>query len=147
MTDCIFCQIAAHRAPASEVYHDEICTAFMDIQPINPGHVIIVPNEHAANLAELKPDTGAHLFRVAQRVAAAVRSSGVRCEGMNFWLADGEAAFQDIFHVHFHVIPRYADDGFDLILSPVYYAKPERTELDEIAAKIKQQVLRLDGQY
>jgi len=137
MSDCIFCDIVRGEAPASWVYHDEVCTAFLDIQPVNPGHVLIVPNAHAANLAELDPDTGAQLFRVAQQLAAAVRQSGVQCEGVNLWLADGEAAFQDVFHVHLHVIPRYANDGFDLVLSPAYYSKPERAELDEIAEKIK----------
>lgn len=137
MSNCIFCDIVRGEAPASRVYHDEVCTAFLDIQPVNPGHVLIVPNAHAADLAELDPDTGAHLFRVAQQLAAAVRQSGVQCEGVNLWLADGEAAFQDVFHVHLHVIPRYANDGFDLVLSPAYYIKPERAELDEIAKKIR----------
>jgi histidine triad (HIT) family protein len=137
MSDCIFCDIVRGEAPASRVYHDEVCTAFLDIQPVNPGHMLIVPNAHAADLAELDPDTGAHLFRVAQQLAAAVRRSGVQCEGVNLWLADGEAAFQDVFHVHLHVIPRYANDGFDLVLSPAYSVKPERAELDEIAKKIR----------
>ncbi len=143
MSDCVFCDIIANRTPSSKIYSDEVCTAFLDIQPVNPGHILIVPNVHVANLAELNPATGAHLFRVAQRLAAAVRCSGVRCEGVNLWLADGEAAFQDIFHVHLHVIPRYANDGFDLVLSEAYYTKPSRAELDEIAASIRRQIIEI----
>jgi histidine triad (HIT) family protein len=77
------------------------------------------------------------LFRIAQRTAAALRVSGVQCEGVNFFLADGEAAMQDVFHVHLHVIPRYKGDGFGLRLSPEYFNKPERSELDGIAEDIR----------
>jgi histidine triad (HIT) family protein len=140
MSDCVFCDIVRGEVSASYVYQDKICVAIMDIQPINPGHLLVVPKIHAASLAELDPATGGHLFQVAQRLATGLRNSGVQCEGVNLWLADGEAAFQDIFHVHLHVIPRYTNDGFDLILSSAYYTRPERTELDEIARKIKQQI-------
>ena len=84
----------------------------MDIRPVNPGHLLVIPLVHAAGLTTLESDTGAQMFRVGQRLAEAIRRSGVRCEGINFLLADGEAAGQEVFHVHLHVIPRYAGDGF-----------------------------------
>ena len=59
MDDCIFCDIVAGRLPASMVYQDDHCAAFMDIQPVNPGHVLVIPKDHAAYLAELDEDTGA----------------------------------------------------------------------------------------
>ena len=105
--DCIFCKILAGESDVSLVYQDEICTATMDIQPVNPGHMLVIPNRHAAYLADLKEEEGAQIFRVAQRLAAALRQSGVKCEGVNFFLADGEAAMQEIFHLHLHVFPRY----------------------------------------
>jgi histidine triad (HIT) family protein len=77
------------------------------------------------------------MFRVARRIAAALRKSGVRCEGVNVQLADGEAAGQDVFHGHLHVIPRYVGDGFGLTFGPHYGNKPERQELNEIANKIR----------
>ncbi len=134
--ECIFCDILAGKLPSSIVYQDELCTAFMDIQPVNPGHVLVIPNDHASFLADLDEETGAQLFRIAQRLARALRVSGVKCEGVNFFLADGEAAQQDVFHVHLHVFPRYKGDGFGLQLSPDYFTKPERVELDEIAQDI-----------
>jgi len=137
MTDCIFCKILAGQLPASFVYRDETCAAFMDIQPVNPGHVLVIPNDHAASLADLDPSTGAHLFRIGQRMAAALRASGIRCEGVNFFLADGEAAGQEVFHVHLHVFPRYAGDGFGLTFGPGYITLPPRTNLDEIAAMLR----------
>jgi len=109
----------------------------MDIQPINPGHVLIVPTYHAAYLAELDAESGARMFRITQHIAEALRNSGLRCEGINLFLADGEGAGQDVFHVHLHVFPRYAGDGFGLRFGPDYGNRPGRAELDRIADKIR----------
>ena len=106
--------------------------AFMDIQPVTPGHMLVVPRRHAANLAELEPQDGAHIFQVAQQAAAALRASGLRCEGVNLFLADGEAAGQDVFHVHLHVFPRFSGDGFGLRFGPNYAQRPPRSELEEL---------------
>ena len=137
MPDCVFCEILAGRLASSRLYQDERCTAFMDIQPVNPGHLLVVPNVHAAFLADLDVETGAQMFRVAQRLAGALRRSGVRCEGVNFWLADGEAALQEVFHAHLHVLPRYAHDGFGFRFGPAYFQRPDRAELDAIAGQIR----------
>jgi histidine triad (HIT) family protein len=135
--ECVFCAILAGRLPASRVYRDDLCTAFLDMQPINPGHTLVVPNAHAASLAELDLETGAHMFRVAQRLAGAVRRSGVRCEGLNLLLADGAPAGQDVFHVHLHVVPRFEQDGFGFRFSRAYDQQPDRAELDKIADHIR----------
>jgi histidine triad (HIT) family protein len=137
MDNCIFCDILAGKLPSSIVYQDNHCTAFMDIQPVNPGHVLVIPNLHAPFLADLDEETGAHMFRLAQRLAGSLRKSAIRCEGVNFFLADGEAAMQEVFHVHLHVFPRYTGDGFGLTFSPEYFHRPERSELDRIARMIK----------
>ena len=134
---CIFCKIAMGMAEASLVYQDERCVAFMDIQPVNPGHLLIVPRRHAANLAELDEADGERLFRVSQRLAQALRRSGLRCEGVNLFLADGEAAGQEVFHVHLHVFPRYHRDGFGLRFSPSYGSRPPRAELERVAESIR----------
>ncbi len=136
MPDCIFCEILAGRAPASIVYRDEQCVVFMDIQPITPGHLLVVPAQHAASLPELDPAAGGHIFQVAQRMAAALRRSGVRCEGISLSLADGAAAGQTVFHMHLHVIPRFAGDGFGLRLPPGFGRRPAKTDLDALAAQI-----------
>jgi histidine triad (HIT) family protein len=136
MTDCTFCDLLAGRLPVSMVHQDERCSAFLDIQPVNPGHLLVVPNRHAAYLSDLDEDTGAHMFRLAQRLAAALRRSDLRCEGVNLFLADGESAMQEIFHVHLHVIPRYWGDGFGLRFPPSYYQRPPREGLDRAAQSI-----------
>lgn len=135
---CIFCEILAGRAPASFVFRDESCSAFLDINPVNPGHCLVVPNRHATSLAELDAEDGAVMFRMAQRVAAALRGSGLRCEGVNLYLADGEAAGQDVFHVHLHVLPRFRGDSFGLTFGHDYPSSPARTELDDIARRLRE---------
>lgn len=135
--DCAFCQILTGELEVSLVYRDEVCAAFMDIQPVNPGHLLVIPNRHAAYLADLEEEEGAQMFRVAQRLAAALRRSGVKSEGVNFFLADGEAAMQEVFHVHLHVFPRYVGDGFGLKFSPTYSQKPRREGLNRVAEMIR----------
>jgi histidine triad (HIT) family protein len=137
MSECIFCQIVAGTLVASIVHKDELCTAFMDIQPVNPGHMLVIPNLHAAYLADLNENTGAHIFQIAQRLSAALRNSGVKCEGVNFFLADGEAAMQEVFHFHLHVFPRFHGDGFGLQFAPSYFEKPERSKLETVAKQIR----------
>ena len=135
MDECVFCEIVAGQALASVIYEDETALAFMDIQPVNLGHLLIIPRRHASFLADLHEATGAHLFRVAMRMAEALRRSGIRCEGVNLFLADGEAAFQEVFHVHLHVFPRFAGDPFKIEAD--WSVRPARAELDALAATIR----------
>ncbi len=141
MEDCIFCQIVAGASPASVFYQDDVVLGFMDVRPVNPGHALIIPKVHAAYLADLDEATGRHLWTITQRTAAVIRESGVRCEGINLFLADGEAAFQEVFHLHMHVLPRYPGDAFRLVAD--WGAEPSRRELDRVAAKIEQAFDRL----
>lgn len=107
----------------------------MTIGPVNPGHVMVIPRKHFVYISDMDEDTGAHLFRITMRVAAAVRNSGVRCEGINLFLADGEAAFQDVFHLHMHVIPRFERDPFKIDAD--WSVRPTRDELDNVAVMIR----------
>ena len=134
MDDCIFCQIIACESPASIFYEDNLVLGFMDLGPVTPGHSMIIPKQHAASLADLDEDTGRHMWTITHRTAAAIRESGVQCEGINLFLADGEAAFQDIFHVHMHVFPRFEGDSFKLVAN--WSEKPPREELDQVANQI-----------
>jgi diadenosine tetraphosphate (Ap4A) HIT family hydrolase len=133
--DCIFCAIVAGSAPASVVYEDADLLAFLTIGPVTPGHLLIIPKWHAPFLADLDEATGARMFTVAMRLARALRSSGLRCEGINLFLADGEAAFQEVFHIHLHVIPRFAGDTFRVDAD--WSVTPSRAELDEVAAHVR----------
>lgn len=140
MEQCIFCNIINGKAPASIVYKDEICIGFMDIRPFNKGHLLVAPNTHTAYLDNLDPETGGYLFKVAQKLSKAVRKSTVKCEGIDLFLADGEAAGQEIFHTHLHVLPRYKGDGFGLKFGRDYEKLPEKSELDKVANDIKSHI-------
>ena len=137
MEDCIFCRIVARVTQASIVYSDEKALAFMDIQPVNTGHVLVIPTHHASRLAELDEETGAQMFRVAMWVAESLSLSRVKCEGVNLHLADGEAAGQEVMHVHLHIIPRFTGDGFGIRFGHHNRLKPDKKELDKVALDIR----------
>ena len=143
MEDCIFCEIIAGRSPASIIYEDDVALVLMTIKPVNPGHAMVIPKKHYASMGEMDEQTGSHLFKITMRTAQAIRQSGVKCEGINLFLADGEAAYQDVFHVHMHVFPRFDGDPFNIKVD--WDDKPSRDELDEIAGKINKAYKNLWG--
>ncbi len=113
--------------------------AFMDIMPVSPGHLLVIPKVHATYLADLDGAAGGAMMQMAMRCAAALRASSLRTEGINLFLADGAAAGQEVFHSHLHVLPRFQGDGFGLSLR--YGPAPTRTTLDTQAAEITGQLL------
>ncbi len=132
--DCLFCAIVGGQVEASIVYQDEIAVVFMDLHPVTPGHLLIVPRGHAVGLEDLDEATGSHLWAVGHRMAKALRRCGLRCEGINVFLADGEVAFQEVLHFHLHVFPRYAGDGFTIGAN---WAKRSRNLLNAEAEAVK----------
>src|SRR5437762_2963433 len=137
MASCVFCDIVAGDSPASIVYRDDSCVAVLDICPVNVGHTLVIPVRHATYLADLDPEDGRAVFALAQKLSQAIRRSGLKAEGVNLLLADGEAAGQEIFHVHLHVLPRFTGDGFGHTFSPDYGRCPPREELDATARVIR----------
>jgi histidine triad (HIT) family protein len=134
---CVFCRIIAGEVPASKVYEDEQSFAFLDIQPITPGHILVIPKIHTKSLLELPKAEAAHLMVVGQKMDQALRESGLNCEGVNLFLADGRAAGQEVDHVHLHVFPRFEGDGFGFRFGSGYRKQPGREELDRNAEKIR----------
>jgi len=138
--NCTFCKILSKEYQSSEIYRDDKVAAFLDIQPVNSGHVLVIPIEHSPYLEDLNPDTGAHIFKVAQKISKAIRKSGIKCEAINMLLADGEEAGQEVWHTHLHLFPRFSNDGFGFKFSNEYFNKPDRNELDQVAEKIREQL-------
>ncbi len=140
---CIFCKIIAGNAPASVVYEDESVMVFPPLHPINKGHLLIIPKKHAQYLADLEGDTAAHMMKVAKKLASAIRRSKYPSDGVNLFLADGEAAGQEVFHVHLHVYPRFEEDGFGFKYDEKkHFALMERSEIDKVAEEIRHQLRR-----
>jgi histidine triad (HIT) family protein len=125
--DCLFCKIVAGELPSQQVDSDERTVAFMDISPATRGHALVVPRNHAANLLEVDPEDLAAVAVAAQRLAKrAVDRLGA--DGVNLINSCGADAWQTVFHLHMHVIPRYAGDPLKLPWVPA------PGDADEIAA-------------
>ncbi len=134
--DCIFCAIVRGESPASFTHEDDSVVAFMDIQPITHGHMLVVPREHAVLMHDVNETVAMRAFRVARRMASLARHT-LGAKGANLIVMDGEVAFQDVPHFHIHVIPRYPGDGFGLTFPKTYETPPGRAELETIAAAIR----------
>jgi histidine triad (HIT) family protein len=132
---CPFCDLIHGAGEVSICYEDADVVAFMDIQPVNTGHLLVVPREHHESLEDIPHALATHLFDVAMQLAPAVKHVAAAA-GMNILVNSGAAAGQDVFHYHVHVIPRRPGDGFDVPLPFAGSQMPDRTVLDASAARI-----------
>lgn len=133
---CPFCEIINGNIPAKKVYEDDSSIAFLDINPRNPGHTLVVPKEHFATILDIPVDKAGELFKAVKRVAVAVQS-GMKAQGISISQSNGAAAGQLVPHMHFHVIPRFLSEG-PLALEGILSVKkmPEQT-LDKIVETVK----------
>lgn len=132
---CTFCDLIQGAGEASICYEDGHAIAFMDIQPVNAGHVLVVSRRHYERFEEVPVELAMHLFRVATKLVPAVKKVA-DADGMNIVVNSGSAAGQDEPHYHVHVIPRCAGDGFDIPLPFAAADMPDRTLLDATAVRI-----------
>jgi histidine triad (HIT) family protein len=134
-SQCTFCDLIQGAAEVSVCHEDADSIAFMDIQPVNAGHVLVVPRAHYNSLLDVPPEIGLHLFQVTMRLAGAIRRV-TGCDDMNIVVNSGAAAGQDEPHYHVHIIPRRANDGFNIDLPFAGSSMPDRTLLDACAAQL-----------
>ena len=132
---CPFCDLIRGAAEVSVCYEDSDAIAFMDIQPVNDGHVLVVPKEHYATVREVPRELGLHLYAVTMELLPVIQQV-TECEDVNIIVSSGSAAGQDVFHYHVHLIPRHAGDGFEIPLPFPGSSLPDRTFLDAMAARI-----------
>lgn len=133
MTDCVFCKIISGDIPAAKIFEDEDSLAFLDINPINIGHTLVVPKKHFDTLYDLPAELIGSLFKNIQMLTVAVKKS-VGCEGINIGMNNERAAGQLVPHTHIHIIPRYLNDGFAHWKGKRPY---EKGEAEKVAEKIK----------
>ena len=131
--DCIFCKIVAGELPAEKVDEDEHTIAFLDRNPWTRGHALVIPRNHARNLYEVDPADLAHTVQAAQRLALKVRDR-LKADGVNLLNSCEPAAWQTVFHLHVHVIPRYEGDPLRVPGTP---AEPEEGELAAVAGELR----------
>ena len=134
--DCVFCKIIANQLPAHKVYEDESCVAFLDRQPVNPGHTLVVSKQHFVSMVDAPAEVVGQLAKVAKKVGAAcIAATGAK--GYNLSVNNGAAAGQVVFHLHFHVIPRQPSDEFKL-----WEGKDYKTgEPEQIATLMREKLL------
>jgi histidine triad (HIT) family protein len=106
---CIFCKIVRGQIPSARVLETDDAIAFLDIHPVNPGHTLILPRAHHAQLADLPDELAAHLATYLPRLCRAVRTA-TGADGLNVIVNNGRAAGQVVDHGHWHIIPRFRDD-------------------------------------
>ncbi|WP_394855348.1 MULTISPECIES: HIT family protein [Rhodococcus] len=140
---CIFCAIVAGDAPAHRVFENDHAVAFLDIRPVTRGHLLVVPREHATDLNATHPDAAADVFRVGHTLARAVRHSDLRADGANLVINDGKAAFQTVFHLHLHVVPRWHRDRFRFAAG---FVTRRLSEPERVADAVRVGLARLDGE-
>jgi histidine triad (HIT) family protein len=131
--DCIFCKIVAGELPAEVIQEDEGTLAFMDINPWTRGHALVIPRAHSRGLYDAAAEDLAATMVSAQRLAQRMRDQ-LGCTGVNLLNCCESAAWQTVFHLHVHVIPRYDDDPLELPTQPL---QPEPGELARVAAEIR----------
>lgn len=135
---CVFCGILQSTVDASFIHRDDQVAAFMDIRPITEGHLLVIPTEHYVTIDDVPDDIAGRMTAIGARAAKALAASGVPMEGYNFFIANGEAAGQEVFHVHLHVIPRYPHDGFGFRFPPDYGQIADREHLNQLAERLRQ---------
>ncbi len=137
VSKCIFCKILNKEIEASFVFRNTKVTAFMDLNPINKGHVLVIPNQHQARFSSVPNDITGEMFLVAQKILLAIEKSDIKCEGTNLFLSDGEVAGQEVPHTHLHIAPRFKGDGHRMGFSGSDADESSRSKLDATAKTIK----------
>ncbi len=122
---CVFCEIVAGSAPAIRIHEDDDYLAFLDIRPFTRGHTLVIPKAHSVDLTDTPAATLAGMMAIGQRVAMATRSCGL-ADANNIAINDGKAAFQSVFHIHLHVVPRRNGDKLAFAKGMVLRRDPER---------------------
>src|SRR5437868_2465991 len=133
---CVFCDIAAGKIAASIVHQDELTIAFVDLRQFHPGHTLVIPRRHLQDVRELDDSTGAALMATMARITRAVGAVFPN-EGMSLWHSIGEAASQEVPHLHIHIHPRFRGDDV-LRVYPSPPATPQKEERDQYAALLRQ---------
>jgi diadenosine tetraphosphate (Ap4A) HIT family hydrolase len=123
---CVFCAIVAGEAPAVRIYEDDDYLGILDIRPFTPGHTLVIPKKHTVDLTDTPPETLAGMAVVGQRIARAARESGLHADGTNVAINDGKAAFQSVFHIHLHVVPRHDGDKLAFAKGMLLRRDPDR---------------------
>ncbi len=131
-TNCLFCKIISGEIPCEKIYENETTLAFLDINPVNEGHTLVIPKNHYVNTLEAPEDTMIEIMKTVKKVAHCIEK-GLGVSDFNLAMNNGATAGQVVFHAHMHVIPRHSGDGYEL-----WHGRPYPDgKMQEIASKLK----------
>jgi histidine triad (HIT) family protein len=133
VTDCVFCNIVAGTAPSERVAESERALAVMDINPAADGHTLVITKAHAADIWDLTPSDGSAAWDLAMKVSVAIRD-GLSPDGLTLFQANRRAGWQDVFHFHLHLVPRWQGDA---LVKPWLSEDSRRDGIGDAAAKIR----------
>jgi histidine triad (HIT) family protein len=139
---CVFCEVVAGRSPAIRIFEDDKYLAILDIRPFTRGHTLVIPKQHTTDLTDTPPDTLADMVALGQRIGLAARASELGADGNNIAINDGHAAFQSVFHVHLHVLPRRHGDKLAFARGMVLRRDPDREATGRI---LREALAQLDA--
>jgi histidine triad (HIT) family protein len=125
MENCIFCKIIKKEIPCEQIYEDKNILVFLDINPVNIGHALVIPKKHFINIYETPEKILIEMMKVVKKISHAIKS-GLNADGINVTMNNDPAAGQAVFHSHIHVIPRIINDGFGLWQGKRLYQKDEK---------------------
>jgi histidine triad (HIT) family protein len=129
--NCIFCKIIEGEIPCTKVYEDADTLAFLDINPINPGHTLIIPKEHYMNIFETPEEVLTKMMQTIKKVAHGI-SAGLGITDMNIGMNNGAISGQTVFHSHIHLMPRHEGDGYTLWHGQPYHNGEAETTAEKI---------------
>jgi len=144
--ECLFCKIARDEIPSQKVYEDSDFIAFLDINPRNPGHTLVMPKRHYETILEMPDHEVAEIFKVVKKMAIAVKK-GMNADGISIGQSNERAAGQVIPHVHFHVIPRFASEGPPGLESILPAKKLTKEIFDETVRRITSHIGEAESGY
>jgi len=137
MNDCIFCKIIRGEIPCNKIYEDKNIIAFLDIKPVNPGHTLIVSKKHTVNILDTPESTLKQMIIATKKLSAAIKDA-VDAKGINININNNKTAGQAVSHIHFHIIPRFENDGRELWHGADY----KDNEAEEIKKAVKEAIKR-----
>jgi histidine triad (HIT) family protein len=138
---CVFCAVVAGEAPALKIHEDDDYLAILDIRPFTRGHTLVIPKRHTVDLTDTPPETLAGMVGIGQRIARAARATDL-ADATNIAINDGRAAFQTVFHIHLHVLPRRNGDKLSVAKGMLVRRDPDREATAQI---LRDAVARIDA--
>jgi histidine triad (HIT) family protein len=138
---CVFCAIVAGEGPAIRIYEDEDYLAILDIRPFTRGHTLVLPKRHTVDLMDTPPETLAEMITIGQRIARAARTTEL-ADATNIGINDGRAAFQTVYHIHLHVLPRRNGDKLAVAKGLVLRRDPDR---EATGRTLREALARIDA--